>query len=141
MFHAGRADFQVKIGGGRVDTSGIESILRQIPWVRDVAVVMLEQAGNKSSLIAFVAGTRHRAAPMATPASMSERLRAALPENHVPSAFVVLDELALLPGGKIDRKALLARAGTLRMDYAPPRATRWRKRWSRWCSRYLACPE
>jgi amino acid adenylation domain-containing protein len=121
LFHAGRADFQVKIGGNRVEISGIESILRQIPLVRDAAVVMLERAGNTPHLVAYVAVTRSWAAPMPTPQSMSAQLRAALPENHVPSAFVILDELPLLPGGKIDRKTLQARAAALRTDYVGPR--------------------
>ncbi|MGO8754247.1 MAG: AMP-binding protein [Gallionellaceae bacterium] len=121
LFHAGRADLQVKIGGNRVEISGIENFLRQIPLVRDAAVVMLEQAGNAPRLVAFVAVVRSWAAPMPTPQSMSAQLRAALPENHVPSAFVVLDALPLLPGGKIDRKTLQARAATLHTNYVGPR--------------------
>jgi len=55
-------------------------------------------------LVAYLVPCDKRTAPTAT--VLRSFLRERLPEPMMPSAFVVLDQLPLLPGGKVDRRAL-----------------------------------
>lgn len=100
----GRRDNQVKIRGFRIEIGEIENTLLRVPGVRDGAVVVAERAGHSKHLIAYYTGRRQEV----------ERLRrtlgAALPAYMVPSAFHWQDSLPLTANGKIDRKALTARA-------------------------------
>ena len=98
----GRADDQVKIRGFRIETGEVEQVLRTLPGVREAVVL----ARDKSTLIGFVAGN-------VNPAEARNFLAGRLPAYMIPTAILALDELPLTQNGKIDRKALLARAGGL----------------------------
>ncbi|HYC91022.1 MAG TPA: amino acid adenylation domain-containing protein, partial [Thermoanaerobaculia bacterium] len=98
----GRADEQVKIRGFRIETGEIEEVLRALPGVREAIVF----ARDKSSLIGFVAGD-------VDAAEARNFLAGRLPAYMIPAAIVAVDELPLTQNGKIDRKALLARARDL----------------------------
>lgn len=97
-FH-GRADFQVKLRGYRVEPGEIESRLREHAAVAD-AVVLLE-GGSDGKLIAYLVCTG--SAPAI--AEIREWLKATLPAYMVPSGYYVMDRLPLSPNGKIDRRA------------------------------------
>ncbi|EKV29843.1 Long-chain-fatty-acid--CoA ligase [Caenispirillum salinarum AK4] len=90
----GRLDHQVKIRGLRVELGEIEAALRDLPGVRDAAV--LERSG---ALVAYVAGGPERAEMIA---ALSRRL----PDHMVPRVIVALDALPLMQNGKLDRRAL-----------------------------------
>ncbi|WP_306365015.1 non-ribosomal peptide synthase/polyketide synthase [Nocardia sp. CC227C] len=101
-----RADFQVKIGGHRIELGEVETVLRRCDGVRAaVAVARPVAAGNR--LVAYAA------VPQALPEQRDEKaaalrsaLAGALPSYMVPAAVVVLDSLPLNPNGKVDRAAL-----------------------------------
>ncbi|MEM7199945.1 MAG: amino acid adenylation domain-containing protein [Planctomycetota bacterium] len=101
----GRRDHQVKIRGVRVELGEVEHALRQLDVVREAAVVVQEHRGEPELVAAFVA-TDARAA---TPRRLREALRSTLPDPLVPTAWLRLDALPLLPNGKVDRRALAAR--------------------------------
>jgi natural product biosynthesis luciferase-like monooxygenase protein/amino acid adenylation domain-containing protein len=105
----GRRDHQVKLRGVRIDLGEIESQLLDCAGVQR-AVVALLAAPERQDLVAYVVPA---AAGEISIAALRERLRAALPDSMVPTFFVVLDRLPLLPNGKVDRRALPApdRAG------------------------------
>jgi acyl carrier protein len=94
--YLGRLDHQVKIRGLRVELGEIEAALRDLPGVREAAVLARDNA-----LVAYVAGGPDRAA-------MIEALSRRLPDHMVPRALVTLDALPLLPNGKLNRRALPA---------------------------------
>ena len=94
--YLGRLDHQVKIRGLRVELGEIEAALRDLPGVREAAVLARDNA-----LVAYVAGGPDRAA-------MTEALSRRLPDHMVPRALVTLDALPLLPNGKLNRRALPA---------------------------------
>lgn len=96
----GRMDNQVKIRGVRVEPGEIEAAIGHCPGVKEAAVVAHEGEQGKY-LVAYVVFSSSQ--PTAV---VRDFLRARLPENMVPSAFVVLDALPLLPNGKVNRKAL-----------------------------------
>jgi amino acid adenylation domain-containing protein len=101
----GRSDAQVKVRGYRIETGEVETILLTHPGVRQAAVTAGEQPGGETCLVAHVASVKGAAIDTA---ALREFLRQRVPEYMIPSAFLLLDALPLLPNGKIDRKALPA---------------------------------
>ena len=99
----GRLDNQVKIRGVRVEPQEIDLHLLQHPSVGASCVVARKGADGETSLVAYVVPSTAD-----TPSANQLRtfLSRRLPSAMVPSAFVVLPELPLLPNGKIDRQAL-----------------------------------
>ncbi|MEW2274198.1 non-ribosomal peptide synthetase [Streptomyces griseofuscus] len=101
----GRTDNQVKVRGHRIELEEVESRLTGCPEVREAAAVV-----HGRRLVGYVVteggprgGARLDAELQAT---ITGKLAAELPEYMVPGAIVVLDELPLTPGGKLDRAAL-----------------------------------
>ncbi|HEV3456042.1 MAG TPA: amino acid adenylation domain-containing protein [Thermoanaerobaculia bacterium] len=116
--YLGRADGQVKVRGYRVEPGEVEAVLRQLPALRDAAVVAAAAPGGGQRLLAYVV-----LAKAATEEEIKDHLRRKLPEYMVPAAFVPLAALPLNANGKLDREALPPppeRAG-LRSSSRPPR--------------------
>ncbi len=91
----GRIDNQVKIRGFRIELGEIESVIMQ--HVSEAAVIVREdQPGNKR-LVAYTVGSTE---------GLRDFVKAELPHYMVPSVFVSLDKMPLMPNGKIDRRAL-----------------------------------
>lgn len=97
----GRKDFQVKIGGVRVELKEIEFHLQHYPGIKESAVVARDVAGAGKQLVAcFVAS-----API-DPDDLRSALARNLPAPMIPAYFMQLDEMPLNRNGKIDRLAL-----------------------------------
>ncbi len=124
LMFVGRNDQQVKVRGHRVEIGEVERALRDHPSVLDAAVVA-RQAGSTRDLVAFlvIAGSEEPTAD-----ALRSFLKRRLPEYMVPARYAIVDALPLTPGGKVDRRALLARddAPMLRVEagYAAPRGAR-----------------
>lgn len=95
---AGRVDDQVKIRGYRIDPGDIAAALALHPELGPSVVVPYD--GRLAAYCVPRGGVRPGAR------ELREFLAAKLPEYMVPSHFVVLDALPLMPGGKVDLKAL-----------------------------------
>jgi amino acid adenylation domain-containing protein len=101
----GRADFQVKVRGFRVELGEIEAALAQVPGVREAVCVAFTDASGENSLLAYVVPFEDAAVdPEAARASVAAKL----PGFMVPSRVVVLESMPLSSNGKVDRKALRA---------------------------------
>ena len=100
----GRVDHQVKIRGARVEIGEIENTLGRHARVGECVVVARELAPGDKRLVAYVVPRGGEAAPSSR--ELREHLRQHLPPQVVPSAFVVLEALPLLPSGKVNRQAL-----------------------------------
>ena len=98
----GRADFQIKLRGIRIELGDIESALRQAPGVREGVVVAHELEAGKS-LVAYIVLDPTTPTPTA---DIRRFLQAKLPDYMVPAAFVKLEAMPLNPNQKVDRKAL-----------------------------------
>ncbi|MGW6929316.1 amino acid adenylation domain-containing protein [Lentzea sp. NPDC054927] len=95
----GRADNQVQLKGFRIELGEVESAIRSVPGVVDVAVTVADTADH---LVAHVVGT---------PATdIGVFLGSKLPVHMVPQRVIPLDALPLTVNGKLDRKALEERA-------------------------------
>jgi amino acid adenylation domain-containing protein len=101
--YLGRADSQVKIRGMRVELEEVESVLRSHPLVSESAVVVTNE---KTTLAAYVVGAEGQA-PVA--AQLRRFAHSKLPEHMVPSHYIVVESLPVLPSGKINRKQLQSR--------------------------------
>ena len=99
----GRVDHQVKIRGFRIELGEVEAALRQHSAVREAVVLAQENGPGEKRLLAYVVAERDT-----TPTSSDLRgfLEQKLPEYMVPSAYVTLDKLPLMPNGKADLRAL-----------------------------------
>ncbi|MFC5743619.1 non-ribosomal peptide synthetase [Dyella tabacisoli] len=115
----GRVDQQVKLRGFRIELGEIESALLEYPEVRQAAV-MLHGDGGERSLVAYLA-----CASESPPSVNSLRmyLKQTLPDYMVPATFVHMPQLPLNVHGKIDRAALLRSDAHVQVeDYVAPRS-------------------
>ncbi|MFJ7151578.1 amino acid adenylation domain-containing protein [Streptomyces sp. NPDC100445] len=104
LAYVGRADNQVKIRGYRIEPGEIETALRALPGVADVAVVARRDGGT-ARLVAHVVTPEGR--PLDPPA-LRAGLGLTLPAYMVPALFVRHERLPLTANGKVDRAALTA---------------------------------
>ncbi|MEQ1803937.1 MAG: amino acid adenylation domain-containing protein [Burkholderiaceae bacterium] len=100
--HLGRLDHQVKIRGHRIELGEIEAQLATHPGVARNLAMVREDAPGDVRIVAYV--VPRGSAP--TPAELREHLRRALPQYMLPQHFMLLNELPLLPNGKLDRSQL-----------------------------------
>jgi amino acid adenylation domain-containing protein len=101
----GRTDTQVKIRGFRIELGEIEAVLGRHTSVRESVVLAREDTPGDRRLVAYIL-PHHDQAP--TTDELLDYLSQKLPENMVPSTFVLLDEFPLSPNGKVERRALPA---------------------------------
>ncbi|MCP4110806.1 MAG: amino acid adenylation domain-containing protein, partial [Desulfobacteraceae bacterium] len=98
----GRNDDQVKVRGYRIELGEIRNRLLCHKSVKDAAVIAKDFRGNEENeLSAYVT-----AEGKLNISELRNHLKALLPDYMIPSYFIQLDEIPLLPSGKTDRKAL-----------------------------------
>ncbi|BBD58842.1 amino acid adenylation domain protein [Nostoc sp. HK-01] len=114
LHYAGRSDHQVKIRGKRIEIEAIEMILAQHPGVQTNAVKAIRSVRIESSdvpenygvsmLVAYIVP---KAGHFLTEKHLQRFAAEQLPDYMVPTRFVFMDELPLLPNrSKVDRNAL-----------------------------------
>ncbi|MBW4556599.1 MAG: amino acid adenylation domain-containing protein [Trichormus sp. ATA11-4-KO1] len=99
----GRIDQQVKIRGYRIELGEIEIVLKQHPSMREAVVICHEEQTGNKRLIAYVVVKTQSAL---NNTHLREFLQEKLPQYMLPSVFMQLQALPLLPNGKINRQAL-----------------------------------
>jgi len=101
--YLGRADWQIKIRGHRIEPEEIEAVIRSISGVHDAAVAASSQAGVDARLVGYiVADDKQSLSVQFIRAELDRRL----PSYMVPSLFVFLDSLPTGLNGKLDRRRL-----------------------------------
>lgn len=120
----GRADFQIKVRGFRVELAEVEAVLATYPGLAHSAVVAREIQPGDRRIVAYVvpAAERRQGRPDGETqnevqgkvpdevdvADLRSYLTERLPDYAVPASFVELEALPLTPNGKLDRAALPA---------------------------------
>ncbi|MFC7897351.1 amino acid adenylation domain-containing protein [Streptomyces sp. NPDC057381] len=104
----GRADDQVQLKGFRIELGEVESAIREIDGVADVAVTVADSGDH---LVAHVVGR--------APGDLTGALAAKLPAYMVPGRVLRLDALPLTVNGKLDRRALTERAAREHAEGVP----------------------
>ncbi len=99
----GRLDQQVKLRGHRIELGEIESALRVHPSVGEALAVVRTEQSVDARLVAYIVPSAGRPADAR---QLRDHLLKTLPGYMVPSAFVMLDRLPLMPNGKVDRRSL-----------------------------------
>ena len=124
--YLGRIDTQVKIRGFRIEVGEIEAQLSQYPEIKDSAVIVLGDEGDKK-LIAYYVAKDSREGHIVHLVNEEIRtwLQRTLPDYMIPVASVSLESLPLTPSGKIDRQALESMDVSLESSnaYLAPRNT------------------
>jgi acyl carrier protein len=117
--YLGRNDFQIKIRGQRIEIGEIESVLSQIPAVREVVVLAREDVPGDKRLVAYIV-PRQQSKPDLE--EVRNSVRDKLPAYMVPSAIVPMEAFPLTFSGKVDRRSLPAPERKRRIDgsYAAP---------------------
>lgn len=100
--YLGRAGGEVRVRGVTVDRTDVEQALLRLPGVVDAAVADADDDGER----ALVAGVAVGADAGWTTARLRQALARTLPEQAIPTRFVLAETLPLTPFGKVDRAAI-----------------------------------
>ena len=101
--HLGRLDDQIKVRGFRIELAEIEAVLAEHPAVGQAAVHLWKVQANDVRIVACCVPAK---AGALAPVSLRKHLRARLPEYMIPQYFLPVEEIPLMPNGKIDRSKL-----------------------------------
>ena len=104
---AGRVDDQVKIRGVRVEPGEVAAVLRSHPGVRDAAVLVAGERGQRY-LIGYVVPADGVEPDSLRPSLLRDFLAARLPDSLIPTGFKAVSRLPLNAYGTVDRTALPA---------------------------------
>lgn len=103
LHYDGRLDRQVKLRGHRVEPEEVEHALSLVSGVSRCAVAaVVDEEGSCTGLVAYyTSGTGE----VMTEQEVRAELARTLPAYMVPDRLTPVDELPLLPSGKLDRRA------------------------------------
>lgn len=97
----GRADFQIKHMGYRIELEEVEAALNSLPEVKECAVIYQSLGGGLGQILAFTAMTS-----LETSQGLLQKIALILPPYMLPKRIVTLDFLPKNANGKVDRVAL-----------------------------------
>ena len=96
--YLGRLDDQVKVRGFRIELGEVEAALAAYPHLEAAAAAV-----HEDTLLAYCVWRESHSSDLG---ELRAFLTARLPGYMVPTGFVAIGSLPLLPNGKVDRKAL-----------------------------------
>ena len=118
--YLGRADQQIKLRGFRIELGEIEAVLLRHQAVRYAVAIARKGASGETAIFAYVELHHDVAGPSERVlSSLQADLSAALPSYMRPQDVIVVDEIPLLPNGKIDRHALPAPPSRREVERTP----------------------
>jgi tyrocidine synthetase-3 len=112
----GRIDHQIKIRGFRIETGEIENQLLEHKEIKEAVVMVREDSGGDRCLTAYYVSDIELPGPI-----LREYLLKILPDYMIPTYFMQLDQLPLIPTtGKVDRRTLPTPEGKAYGEYIAP---------------------
>ncbi|MCM3338071.1 amino acid adenylation domain-containing protein [Paenibacillus sp. MER TA 81-3] len=114
----GRFDHQVKIRGFRIEPGEIENEISSHPDVSQSVVIAQANGFKEKRLVAYA--VQAHAGGQLIGDILRAYLKERVPDYMVPSIIIVLDELPLLPSGKVNRNALPAPEFISSQGYVAP---------------------
>lgn len=126
--YVGRRDFQVKIGGVRIEPDEIARALDALPGVAQSCVLPLTSGGAKVLTACYVADGADPGE-----ASLRAALAAVLPAAMLPARFCRLEHLPLNNSGKVDRAELARQVEALERPRTAPASETERAIAALWC--------
>jgi amino acid adenylation domain-containing protein len=118
----GRIDQQVKIRGFRIEPGEIENHLSKHQNIKAAAVIAQQDDSHTGQLYAYIVPGSPGSAGSLSVSLLRDYLSRKLPGYMVPSYFILLEEMPLTPGGKINKTALHSLGTRLGASdkYTPP---------------------
>ena len=98
----GRLDHQIKVQGVRIELRDVEAAVLSHPAVKHAVAHTSGEAANKLLVVYFVSSEKDGS----DASDIREFLSQLLPAYMIPSIYIPLEKVPLLPGGKIDYRAL-----------------------------------
>lgn len=116
----GRADFQLKIRGFRVEAGEIEAAIMKVAGIASCLVIATGAAGDDRRLAGYYTV---KPGEVVRATDLRLQLSSRLPDYMVPSSLTQLEKFPLSANGKIDRKALpLPEQPAVSTEFAEPRS-------------------
>lgn len=121
LFYLGRADSQTKLNGQRIETSAVESQLREIlPQGSECVVDVVSTYSHAQLLVGFLRGPKALTADPSQVhrlvADIKKILSSKLLPFMIPSVFWPLADIPMTASGKIDRRRLRSMAPNAAAD-------------------------
>lgn len=98
--YLGRIDEQVKIRGFRIELGEIESVIRSVYEIKDAAVIVKEDKGEKFICAYIVSDIDINLY------DLKSFLKENMPDYMIPSYFMQISSIPFTSNGKVDKKAL-----------------------------------
>jgi len=106
LFFVSRADEMIKTSGYRISPAEVEEVLYQSELVQEVAALGLPHESLGQAIAVIVTTIRTADTDHAITAKIKQHCQQLMPNYMIPSAIIMVDELAKNPNGKIDRAGL-----------------------------------
>lgn len=100
--YLGRKDFQIKIRGIRVEVGEIESVINEIPGIKNNVVVKAENKNIEALAVYYETINNEKIEEADFRSFLSKRIS----DYMIPAYYIYLEEIPLNENGKIDRKKL-----------------------------------
>ncbi|BEV37510.1 plipastatin non-ribosomal peptide synthetase PpsB [Bacillus stercoris] len=114
--YIGRFDDQVKIRGYRIELGEVETVLRQIPGVKEAAVLARDVSAGEKELVAYIVPEKGNSLP-----DLYRHLVGTLPSYMIPASMINISRMPLTSSGKLDRSALPEPETNTSLTYMAPR--------------------
>ncbi|URZ07873.1 hybrid non-ribosomal peptide synthetase/type I polyketide synthase [Clostridium felsineum] len=114
--YLGRIDEQIKIRGFRIELGEIESVIRNIAYIQDTALIVRKDKSGDTAIYAYVVSKEK-----VNFNELRNEMGKSLPYYMIPSYIMQLDKIPLTHSGKLNRRMLPEIEAKVENEYIEPR--------------------